>query len=175
MAIVDGRVAANNLSSFDIAGDTALGSGYGSVSNRAMSGDANLTGEDDAFADGGRARETNLRAQKGILANFRAVAHLNEVVDLSPGLNAGLADGGAVDAGVGLYFDSVFEDRGAGLKDFVPGAAGLASEAEAVGTYDCAVLDDHVVAQLAVLADYSMSVGEKVVARLDVLVEDYVR
>ena len=53
-------------------------------------------------------------------ADGRAVADLDEVVDLGAGVDAGFADGGAVDAGVGLDFDVVFEDGGAGLEDLVP-------------------------------------------------------
>jgi len=72
------------------------------------------------------------------------VTDLDEIVDLRPGLDAGLTDGGAVDAGVGLYFDVVLEDGGAGLQDLVPdwsvAWASLLCEAEAVGSDDDAVL-----------------------------------
>ena len=80
------------------------------------------------------------------MAYRRPVTYLNEVIDFGSCVNSGFADGGAVDAGVGLDFDSVFEDCRAGLEDLVPGSVGLAGEAEAVGTDDCSVLKDDVVA-----------------------------
>ena len=46
---------------------------------------------------------------------------MDEVVDLGAGVDAGFADGGAVDGGVGLDFDVVVEDGDAGLEDLVPG------------------------------------------------------
>ena len=55
-------------------------------------------------------------------ADRGAVADLDEVVDLGAGVDAGFADGGAVDAGVGLDLDVVFKDGAARLQDFVPGA-----------------------------------------------------
>ena len=100
------------------------------------------------------------------------MADLDEVVDLGAGVDAGFADGGAVDAGVGLDFDVVFEDDRAGLEDLVPGAVGLAGEAEAVGADDGAVLQDDVVAEVAVLADDGVGVGEEVIAGAGVGVED---
>jgi hypothetical protein len=146
LAIVDGGVAADDLASFDITGDTALCCSYGTVAYGAVTGDADLAGEDDRFADGGGSGEANLRAQESILADRRAVAYLHEVIDLGSGVNAGLADGGAVDAGVGLDFNGIFENCGAGLKNLVPGTVGLAGEAEAVGADDGSVLEDDVVA-----------------------------
>jgi hypothetical protein len=74
------------------------------------------------------------------------VADLDEIVDLGSSVNAGFADGGAVDASVGLNFDVVFDNNRAGLNDFVPGSVGLAGEAEAIGSDNCSVLEDDVVA-----------------------------
>jgi hypothetical protein len=45
----------------------------------------------------------------------------DQVVDLGAGVDAGFADGGAVDGGVGLDLDVIFENSAAGLEDFVPG------------------------------------------------------
>ena len=100
------------------------------------------------------------------------MANLDEVVDFGTGVDPGLADRGAVDAGVGLDFDVVFDDRGTGLEDLVPGAVGLAGEAEAVGSDDGSVLQDDVVAQPAVFADDGVGMGEEVVSGLGMRVED---
>src|SRR6202022_2072296 len=67
-----------------------------------VSSDPGLGGEDDVLADPGGAGEADLRTEEGILADGAAVANLDQVVDLCPGSDAGLSDGGAVDGGVGL-------------------------------------------------------------------------
>jgi hypothetical protein len=90
--------------------------------------------------------EAGLRTQQCIFADERAVAHLDEVIDLGTGGNPGFPNGGAIHGGVGLNLYSVFEDRGAGLHDFGPAAFGILGEAKAVGTDDCAVLQHDVVA-----------------------------
>ena len=77
------------------------------------------------------------------------MAYLDQVVDFDAGSYVGFADRGAVDAGVGLDFDGVFEDRGAGLDDLGPAAVRALGEAEAVGADDGTVLEDDVVAELA--------------------------
>src|ERR1700722_10622959 len=102
------------------------------------------------------------------------MADLDEVVDFGAGVDAGFADRGAVDAGVSLDLHIVFDDCGTGLEDLVPGAVGLASEAEAVSSDDGSVLQDDVVAQAAVLADDGVGMGEEVVSGLGMRVEDNV-
>ncbi len=174
LAIVEGGRAADYFSRGDVSWDSALGGDDDSVSDGEVTDDADLSGEDDAFAEGGGAGEADLGADKAIGTNIGAVAYLDEVVDFGAGLDAGLADSGAVDAGVGLDFDVVFDDDGAGLEDFVPGAIVLAGEAEAVGTDDDTVLQDDVVADAAELADDGVGVGEEVVSDGNVGVEDNV-
>ena len=137
-----------------------------------MTGYADLAGQNDVFADGGGSGEADLGAKQRIGAYGRAVADLDEVVDLGAEVDAGLADGGAVDAGVGLDLDVVFDDCSAGLQDLVPGAVRLAGEAEAVGPDDSAVLQDDVVAEATVLAYDGVGVGEEVIAGAGVGVED---
>ena len=121
LAIIDGGIAADDLAGCDVAGDAALGGGDGAVADGAVAGDADLAGKDDVLADGGGAGEADLGAEEGVFADRRAVADLDEVVDFGAGVDAGFADGGAVDGGVGLDFDVVFEDGRAGLEDLVPG------------------------------------------------------
>src|ERR1700733_4927547 len=100
------------------------------------------------------------------------MTHLNEVIYLRAGVNTGFADGGSVDAGIGLDLDVVFDDRGAGLEDLVPGAVGLAGEAEAVCADNYAVLQDNVVAETTVLAHDGVCMSEEVISGPGVGVED---
>jgi len=87
------------------------------------------------------------------------VADLDEIVDFGTGVDTGLSDGGAVDAGVCLDFYVIFEHGWAGLNDLVPFAVGLPGEAEAVCPDDGPVLQDNVVAEVAVLTDDRVGVG----------------
>ena len=146
MSVIDGGVTTNYLAGFDVARYAALSCSDGPVAYGTVAGYADLASEDDGFADGRGSSESDLSAEERVLADGGPVAYLNEVIDLGSGVDPGFADGGAVDAGVGLDFNGVLENRGAGLEDFVPGAVGLTGEAEAVGTDDCPVLKDDIVA-----------------------------
>jgi hypothetical protein len=174
LAVVDSRVSADDFAGFDIAGDAALGCGDGSVAYGAVTGYPDLSGEDNALADGGGSGKTDLGAEEGVLTHGRSVAYLDEIVDFGSGVDAGLTDGGAVDAGIGLDFDCIFEDSRARLEYLVPGAVGLASKAEAVASDDGSVLENDIITELAVFADDCVGVSEEVVAGADMGVDDYV-
>ncbi len=75
------------------------------IADIAVPGNANLAGENDVLADHGRSGQSHLRAQQRVLADRRAMSDLHQVVDLGAARDAGLADAGAIDAGVGLHFD----------------------------------------------------------------------
>ena len=66
--------------------------------------------------------------------------------------DAGLADAGAVDAGVGLDLDIALQRDVAGLDDLMPAAGGVLiflsnfGESEAVGAHYRAVLQEDIVA-----------------------------
>ena len=176
VGIVDGGGAGHDLSGGDVPADAGLGGDHDAVADGVVAGACGLTGEDDIFSDPGGAGEADLRAEEGIFTDGAAVADLDEVIYFGSSANAGLADRGPVDGGVGLDLDVVFEDGGAGLEDLVPGGAGggvmVAGEAEAVGSDDGTVLEGDVVAELAILADDGVGVGEEVVADGRVGVED---
>jgi len=178
LPVIDGRITADNLAGSDIAGDSGLGGGDCAISYRAVTGDPNLAGENYAFANDSRSGEADLRAQQGIAAHRGAMAYLDEIIDLGAGMDAGFADAGAVDAGIRLDFDVVFENGRAGLNDFVPGFAGwhpgLFGEAEAVRSDDGSVLEDDIVAKLTMLADDGVGMGEEMIANADMWIEDHV-
>jgi hypothetical protein len=68
------------------------------------------------------------------------MADENEVVELGPATNASFADGGAVNAGIGLDFDVVFQHGRSGLMHLVPASVLLVSKAKAISTNDGTVL-----------------------------------
>ncbi len=86
-----------------------------------MSDYTDLPGEDDVATDKGGAGDADLGAEQGVVPDRGAMADHDEVVDFGAAVDAGFADGGAVDGGVGLNLDMVVEDSDAGLGDLVPG------------------------------------------------------
>lgn len=174
LAVVDGGVAAYSLAGWDIVGNTGLSGGDGSVADSAVAGDAYLTGQDDVLADGGGTGQADLGTEQGIFADRRAVANLDEVVDLRASVDAGLAQGSAVDAGISLDFYVIFEDGVAGLGDFAPSSGGFC-EAETVGADDGSVLQRHIVAYGTLFAYHSVGVGKKAIANAGVRIDDDVR
>ncbi len=99
------------------------------------------------------------------------MADENEVVDFCAVADACFANSGTVDAGVGLDFHVVFEDGGAGLDNFVPGAVFAFREAEAVGSDDGAVLENDAIADAAKFADDGVRMREEIVADADAAIE----
>ena len=114
-------------------------------------------------------------AEQSVFANLRAVADLYQVVDLDAAPDAGFADAGAIDAGVGLHLHVVFDDDRGRLGNLVPVSVVSFGEAKAVGADHDSVLQQHVVADAAVLADDRVRVREEVVADLHSAIDHNVR
>ena len=95
--------------------DAALRDGDGSVSNFHVAGNADLSGENHVVAYIGRSRQANLRDEQRVVAYAATVADLHQVVDLRAASNAGFANAGAVNAGVGLNLNIAFDDHVARL------------------------------------------------------------
>jgi hypothetical protein len=116
-----GGIAADGGPGRDVRRDAGLGGGDGAVADGAVAGDADLAGEDDVLADVGGPGEADLGAEQRVFADDEPWPTWTRLSILAPACDAGFADGGAVDGGVGLDLDVVFEDGGAGLEDLVPG------------------------------------------------------
>src|SRR5258708_36653672 len=132
-----------------------------------MAGGANLPGKDAAFTDDGRTGEPDLSAEHGVRADFTGVSDQDEIIDFCAAADAGFANRGAVDGGVGLNFHVVFQDGRAGLRNFVPGAVFLFGEAETIGADDRSVLEQDAIADAAVFSDDGMGGGEEIIADSD--------
>src|SRR5262249_5667673 len=99
---------------------------------------------------------------------------VSEVVDLGVAPDARLAQAGAVDARVGLNLNVVFQHHAAGLRDFVPVAVVILGKTESARADHDSVVQQHVVTDLAVLADGDMGVGKEVFADPDSTIDDHV-
>ena len=84
-----------------------------------MARGANLSGKDGPFANYGRTGESDLAAEHGVGSDFAGVTDQDEVVDFCAAADASFANGGAIDARVGLNFDVVFENDDAGLDNLI--------------------------------------------------------
>jgi hypothetical protein len=62
-AVVEGGSSADGSCGGDVAGNSGLGGGDGSVADATVARDSDLAGEDDIFADVGRSGEADLRAE----------------------------------------------------------------------------------------------------------------
>ena len=64
--------------------------------------------------------KAHLRTQHGVFANLASVSHLHQIVDFRIRSNHGLANAGAVYAGVRLHLHPICQPGYAGLNDLVP-------------------------------------------------------
>src|SRR5712671_5480949 len=103
------------------------------------------------------------------------MANLNQVIDLRSARDVGLSDAGAVDACVGLNFDIVLKRGHTGLHDLVPMSGIVFSKTEAVSADHGAILQDDVIAQSTILANYRMGVGEEILADAGAAVDHHMR
>ncbi len=135
-----------------------------SISNRAMSGDSDLSGENDVLAHVGRSCQSYLGAEQCVFSHARSMAYLHQVIDLGAPRNPRNAHAGPVDTGVGLDLHLIGDLDRSGLCDLVPAPVLVLGETEAIGADDGAVLQDDMVAYPAAFADDGMRVREKVSA-----------
>jgi hypothetical protein len=99
------------------------------------------------------------------------MAYEDEIIKLRAASYASLADGGAVDAGIGLNFDIVLQDGGAGLAHFVPRPVFLLGKTEAVTADDRSILQDHAMAEAARFTDDGVGVREEIVANVSAAID----
>src|SRR6266850_4220459 len=143
------RGSSNDRARRQIARKSSLAVDYAAVADGEMARAGRLAGENAILPDFRGARESDLAAEHRVGADARGVTYEHKVVELCPSGDAGLADGRAIHAGVGLNFHIVFEDGGASLQHFVPGAVFLLGEAEAVSPDNDAVLQGDAIANAA--------------------------
>lgn len=111
-----------------------------------------LSGENAPLADARRSRKAHLAAEKRVFADSAGVSNLHEVVDFYAAADACLADRCPIDRAAGLNLDIVFDHGGTCLAHFVPPAISLTRVTEPVAAYHYAILQNHAIADSAVLA-----------------------
>ena len=141
-----------------IAADSALRIDDRAFVNREMPGNAHLSGQKHVLLQHGTSRQTRLRANDIVLAHHAVVAHLHQAVDLGAAPHARLAERGAVDRSEALDLDIVLHDRHARLHDLVMRPVGALRKPEAIAAHHHAVLQNHAIADPAILAHRGMRV-----------------
>src|SRR5208337_3515132 len=170
--VIEGWRAAHHCAGRNIAVGATLRRHDDAVADVAMSSDADLTGENHVLADDRRSRQADLRAEKGVLADGRAVSDLHQIVDLYPSSDAGFPNAGAIHAGVGLDLDVTLQHGGTGLRDLFPVVI-VAGKSKPVTADDSAILQDHIVAERAMLAYHGVRVREEVVPDAGAAIDDH--
>ena len=162
--MINGGGTADDRTRSHIIWDAGLAGGDSTVANLAVSRHTHLAGKDDVVSDFGGTGEADLGAQQAVFPDHGTVSDLRKIVDFRSRTNAGQADTGAIDAGVGLHFNIVIELGGAGLDDLAPAALVILREAEAIGANDRAVLKDDAIAKTAIFTHDGMGMGKETVA-----------
>src|ERR1700730_5246005 len=157
------RDAAPHFPGRDVVGHARLGGEDGARPDRHMVGHANLPGQHGPVAHPRGARDPDLGDQDHVFSHVAVVPDLHQVVDLAAAAHDRLAEGRAVDRGVGPDLDVVLEAQAAHLRDL---AVGLPVEriAEAVGAQHRSRVDDDPVADTHVLADHHVGVQADILA-----------
>ena len=103
------------------------------------------------------------------------MANLHQIVNLRTAGNVSFADTGAVDAGVGLNLHVVLDDHGHRLRDFVPVAVIIFSEAKSIAANNHPILQQHIVSQATLLADDRVGMSREVVTDFHAAINNDVR
>ena len=140
------RIAQVGAWFFDGTDDACLASEDSVVTDGDVTIHAGLSGHDDVVADFGAAGDTDLRAEKIVLADFDIVSQMAEVIDLGTAADDGVVHRAIVDGGAGTNFSVVADDSAAELTDVMVVACLVSGEAEALTADDGVRTKDDAVA-----------------------------
>jgi len=112
--------------------------------------DANLARQDHAFTDGRRPASPTW-AQSSVFGLPSTHDRPEPGYRPWPRPERGLTDRGPVDARIRLHLDGIFKNRPPGLNNLVPAAIRLPGKAEAVGSHDGSILQNDIIAEVAML------------------------
>jgi hypothetical protein len=128
-------------------------------------GHAHLAGQDHPTAQARGAGDADLGDQQRVLAHLDVVADLHEVVDLAPSSHDGIAEGRAVDRGVGADLHVVLDQHAPHLGDLAMLLA-VEGEAEAVGAQHGPGVDHHPAAEAHTVAQAHVRIDHAALAHL---------
>src|SRR6185312_6970858 len=129
-----------------VADNGGAGGELGAFADRDVGDDADTGRQDHVVFQRHAAGEAGLRHDDAVLADNHVVADLDEVIDLGPGADDGVAHTAAVNVGAGADLHVVADDDPADLRDFDMPLLGR-DVAETVLADMAAGMDDDAVAQ----------------------------
>ena len=133
------------LAGGNVVHDAAAGRDHRAGPDRDVVGNADPSAHHHVVSDRAAARNAGMRGKHAMPADLDVVRDLDEVVDLGPLPDHGVADGAAVDGGIGADLDVVLDDDAADLRNLAV-AAGARQIAEAILPDAHAGMDDDAVA-----------------------------
>lgn len=141
------------------------------VADMYMVGDPNLSGTDDIVSGGYRACETDLRDQQVVTTDVAVVSDHDLIVDSGAGPNHSFTDFGAIDCCAGTDFDVITDTNNTKVGQSLMSAVDH-SVAEAVGSYDAAGMNNHVIADPDVGVEDGSGVQNDVIADYAAVTDD---
>src|SRR3990170_6028443 len=135
-----------------VGGDAGLRAQYSFVFDAAVVGNAHLSADDHAVADGDGAGDAGLGGDDAMAADAHVVGHMDEVVEFGAAPDPSFVQRAAVDGGVGADFNVVLDDHRAALGKLLV-AILHPHVAEAIAADHRAAVDAHPLAEPHVAVD----------------------
>src|SRR6476619_1088511 len=142
------RRGAGDLHAID---DLEMPADHGAAADPAIAADARAAG--DAYAAGDR----------GVRPDVAVVPDLDLVVELDTFFDHGVVERAAIDRGIGAHLDVVAEHHSSDLRNLVP-APVFPGETEAIGPDHCARMQDHALADDAVVVNGDVGIQPAIAA-----------
>ena len=139
-----------------------------------MPGNAHLARQDAVFANLGGAGDSRLGSHHGVVSHNHVVGNLAQVVYADAVAYDGAFHLGAVHGGVGAYFNIVPDYNIAKVLYLFPASVRPGGVTEAVGPYDAAGVEDHIVADNRTGIDHHSGIDEAVLADGHIFVDMHV-
>jgi hypothetical protein len=105
--------------------NAGLGPHPATIADGQVPRDPDLASQDHLIAQLAAPGYTYLRDQDTISAYLDVMANLDQVVDLAPRTNPGLAQGGSIHTGIGPDLDIITDDDPTNLRELFPTSRGL--------------------------------------------------
>src|SRR5207248_1259641 len=147
LTMIDGRIAGHELARVERTRHRALRPNHGTRANPHVADDARLAGNRHVVVERGAAGNARLSGEQRAVADGDAVGDVHQIVDLGAGTDPRLTDGGPVDRRVRADLDVVFDRDAAVLRDLEMRAVGLLRKTVTVAADDDAVVEDDAVAE----------------------------
>ncbi len=147
----------------DIGEDSAFRGDLDAITDLEMSGETALAGDGNEISQLSGTGNADLRNEQTMLPDLHVVADLDQVIDLGPLPDHGLAESGAIDRRSGADFHIVLDPDNADLRDLMVLPL-VKREPVAIGADDHAGMDDATTADARAVVDADVRIDDAIVA-----------